>query len=147
MSVGETLAVAPLRERLLADRPDLRVLVTSTTPTGAEQVQQKLGGRVGWCWAPFDTPGGVKRFLKHWHPMVGALSETEIWPNLLTHAAARGVPMVLLNAWLLERSAAGYAHVAGLTRQALSHLAGLPRKQNQMRVGCARWVRLMGRSS
>ena len=117
--------MAPLLERLLADRPDLTVLVTSTTPTGAEQVQQKFAGRVEWCWAPFDTPGAVKRFLEHWHPTVGALVETEIWPNLLTHAAARGVPMVLLNARLSQRSASGYARVAGLTRQTLGHLAGV----------------------
>ena len=125
VSVGETLAIAPLVERLLVERPDLSVLVTSTTPTGAEQVQQKLGGRVEWCWAPFDTPGAAKRFLEHWHPTLGALIETEIWPNLLTHAAARGVDMVLLNARLSERSAAGYARVAGLTQQTLGHLAGV----------------------
>ena len=125
VSGGETLAILPLLERLLAERPDLSVLVTSTTPTGAEQVQQKLGGRVAWCWAPFDTPGAAKRFLEHWHPTLGALVETEIWPNLLTHAAARGVPMVLLNARLSERSAAGYARVAGLTQQTLSQLAGI----------------------
>ena len=117
--------MAPLLERLLADRPDLTLLVTSTTPTGAEQVQQKFAGRVEWCWAPFDTPGAVKRFLEHWHPTLGALVETEIWPNLLTHAAARGVPMVLLNARLSQRSARGYARVAGLTRQTLGHLAGV----------------------
>ena len=117
--------MAPLLERLLADRPDLTVLVTSTTPTGAEQVQQKFAGRVEWCWAPFDTPGAVKRFLEHWHPTVGALVETEIWPNLLTRAAARGVPMVLLNARLSQRSARGYGRVAGLTRQTLGHLAGV----------------------
>ena len=117
--------MAPLLERLLADRPDLTVLVTSTTPTGAEQVQQKFAGRVEWCWAPIDTPGAVKRFLEHWHPTLGALVETEIWPNLLTHAAARGVPMVLLNARLSQRSASGYARVAGLTRQTLGHLAGV----------------------
>ena len=125
VSVGETLAIVPLLERLLTERPDLSVLVTSTTPTGAEQVQQKLGGRVAWCWAPFDTPGAVKRFLEYWRPTLGALVETEIWPNLLTHAAARGIPMVLLNARLSERSAAGYARVAALTRQTLGHLAGI----------------------
>ena len=62
MSVGEALAIAPLLERLLAERQALSVLMTSTTPTSAEQVQQKLGGRAEWCWAPFDTPGAVRRF-------------------------------------------------------------------------------------
>jgi len=63
VSVGETLAIAPLLERLLAERPDLSVLATSIMRSGAEQVQQKLGGRVEWCWAPFDTPGVVRRSL------------------------------------------------------------------------------------
>ena len=87
VSVGETLAIAPPLEPLLAQRQDLSVMVTSTTSTRAEQVQQKLNGRVERCWAPFDTPGSVTRFLEHWHPTLGALVETEIWPNLLTHAA------------------------------------------------------------
>lgn len=125
VSVGETLAIAPLVERLLAERPDLTVLLTSTTPTGAEQVKQKFGSRVEWCWAPFDTPGAARRFLTHWQPALGVLVETEIWPNLLTHAAARGVPMALLNARLSERSARRYARVAGLTRQTLGYLSGV----------------------
>ena len=108
-----TLAIAPLLERVLAERQDLSVLVTSTTLTGVEQLQQKLGGRVEWCWAPFDIPGAVRRFLEHWHPTLGALVETEIWLNLLTHADAQGVRMVLLNARLSERSAAGFARLAG----------------------------------
>ena len=78
-----------------------------------------------WCRAPFDTPGAVRRFLEHWRPMLGALVETEIWPNLLTHAAASGVPMVLLNARLSEISAAGYARVAGLTAQTKSDASRL----------------------
>ena len=78
MSVGETLAIAPLLERLLAERPDLSVLATSIMRSGAEQVQQKLGGRVEWCWAPFDTPGAVRRFLQYWHLTLGALVETEM---------------------------------------------------------------------
>ena len=81
VSVGETLAIIPLIERLLAERPEARVLITSTTPTGAEQVRQKLGDRVDWDWVPFDTPGAVKRFFAHWHPTLGVLVETEIWPN------------------------------------------------------------------
>lgn len=125
VSVGETLAIIPLIERLLAERPEARVLITSTTPTGAEQVRQKLGDRVDWDWVPFDTPGAVRRFFAHWHPTIGVLVETEIWPNLVTHAAARGVPMVLLNARLSKRSARGYARVAGLTRPTLACLSGV----------------------
>ena len=125
VSVGETLAVIPLIERLLAERPDLRVLITSTTPTGADQVQQKLGNSVDWDWAPFDTPGAVKRFFDHWHPALSAFVETEIWPNILTQAAARGVPTVLLNARMSARSARGYARLASLTRHTLAQFSAV----------------------
>jgi len=125
VSVGETLAVIPLIERLLAERPDLRVLITSTTPTGADQVQQKLGNSVDWDWAPFDTPGAVKRFFDHWHPALSAFVETEIWPNILTQAEARGVPTVLLNARMSARSARGYARLASLTRHTLAQFSAV----------------------
>lgn len=125
VSVGETLAVIPLIERLLAERPDVRVLMTSTTPTGADQVRQKLGDRVDWDWAPFDTPGAVKRFFEHWHPVLGAFVETEIWPNTLTHAAARGVPTVLLNARMSAHSARGYARLTSLTRHTLAQFSAV----------------------
>ena len=125
VSVGETLAVIPLIERLLAERPNLRVLITSTTPTGADQVQQKLGNSVDWDWAPFDTPGAVKRFFDHWHPALSAFVETEIWPNILTQAEARGVPTVLLNARMSARSARGYARLASLTRHTLAQFSAV----------------------
>ena len=125
VSVGETLAVIPLIERLQIERPEVRVLMTSTTPTGADQVRQKLGDRVDWDWTPFDTPGAVKRFFEHWHPTLCAFIETEIWPNILTHAAARGVPTVLLNARMSARSARGYARLAPLTRHTLAQFTAV----------------------
>ena len=57
------------------------------------------------CWLPYDTPGATRRFLQRHRPAVGVLMETEVWPNLLLQAHARGVPMVLANARLSERSA------------------------------------------
>ena len=123
VSVGETLAIAPLVEKLLAERADLRVLITSTTPTGAERVRDLFTDRVDADWAPFDTPGAVRRFLDHWRPSVAAFVETEIWPNAITLAAARGVPAVLLNARLSARSARGYARLSSLTRSVVCQLA------------------------
>ena len=147
MSAGETEAIAPLLKRLLAEHPHLSALVTSTTPTGAEWVQQELGGRVEWCWAPLYALEAVRRFLEHWHPTLGALLKTEVWPNLPTHAAARGVTMILFNARLFERSAAAYVRVAGLPGKRWVIWQGLPCKQNRMRLGLARWVRQMRRLS
>ena len=91
VSVGETLAIAPLIEHLLSDRGDLSLLITSTTPTGAAQVRQRFGERVFSDWIPFDTPGAVRRFLTHWQPLVGVFVETEIWPNMVAQAHAKAI--------------------------------------------------------
>ena len=123
VSVGETLAIAPLIERLLSDRDDLALLITSTTPTGAAQVRQRFGERVFSDWIPFDTPGAVRRFLTHWQPLVGVFVETEIWPNMVAQANAKAIPMVLLNARLSRRSARGYARVSKVIRPTLAHFS------------------------
>ena len=120
VSVGETLAIAPLIEHLLSDRSDLSLLITSTTPTGAAQVRQRFGERVFSDWIPFDTPGAVRRFLTHWQPLVGVFVETEIWPNMVAQANAKAIPMVLLNARLSQRSARGYARVSSVIRPTLA---------------------------
>lgn len=123
VSVGETLAVAPLIESLLA--AGQRVLVTSTTPTGAAQVARLFGARVASAWVPIDTPGAVGRCLTHWQPRLVVLVETEIWPNLVLRSRARGVPVVLLNARLSVRSARGYARIGALTRRVLAGFSAI----------------------
>ena len=130
VSVGETLAIAPLIEQVLARVPDRRVLITSTTPTGAAQVQRLFGDRVDHAWVPFDTPGAVNRFLEHWQPAMVALVETEIWPNIILLSRRRGLPVLLLNARLSRRSARGYGRLLPLAQpvlQAISHIASQQR--------------------
>ena len=125
VSVGETLAIAPLIERVLRDLPDHSVLITSTTPTGRDQVARLFANRVDWAWVPFDTSGCVDRFLTHWSPSVIGLVETEIWPQIILRARKRGVPTLLLNARLSHRSARGYARVGGLSRPVIGSLAAI----------------------
>jgi 3-deoxy-D-manno-octulosonic-acid transferase len=75
------------------------------------------------AWLPFDTPGGVRRFLRHFAPRAGILMETEIWPNVLAAARAGGLPMLLVNARLSERSRRRGARVDALLRPAFEGLA------------------------
>lgn len=129
VSVGETLAMAPLVESLLITYPQRRILITSTTPTGAEQVRRLFGNRVDRCWMPFDTPGAIRRFLGHWRPGILLLAETELWPNSVLQARARHVPVVVLNARLSERSARGYARFRGLSQPVFSALTAVACQQ------------------
>ncbi|MCG6896712.1 MAG: lipid IV(A) 3-deoxy-D-manno-octulosonic acid transferase [Thiocapsa sp.] len=119
VSVGEVQAAEPLIRRLLARDPPTRVLVTTTTPTGAERLRARFAARVPHRYTPFDLPAVVGRFLDQTDPSLVIVMETEIWPNMLATCAARGIPVILANARLSERSARGYRRVARLTGEAL----------------------------
>jgi len=118
VSLGETRAAAPLIDALRAQRPGLRLLLTHGTATGREAGAELLREGDAQAWLPYDTPGAVRRFLRHHRPAAGVLMETEVWPNLLFEAQALGLPMVLANARLSERS-----HAKGQRLSALMHPA------------------------
>ena len=122
VSVGETLAAAPLIENLLESYPDHRMVVTTTTPTGSERVKALFGDRVFHVYSPWDTPGAVKRFLRKTRPRLLLIMETELWPNMLHCTQAAGCRIVLANARLSQRSADGYARFDRLTRGMLACL-------------------------
>jgi 3-deoxy-D-manno-octulosonic-acid transferase len=122
VSLGETRAAAPLVQTMLAQYPQHRILLTHATPTGREAGEQLFGDRVDRVYLPYDTPDAVARFLDHFHPAIGLLMETELWFNLIAGCRARGIPLLLVNARLSERSARGYGKVPNLTRQGLQGL-------------------------
>jgi 3-deoxy-D-manno-octulosonic-acid transferase len=122
VSVGETLAAAPLIESLLQAYPGHRLVVTTTTPTGSERVRALFGDRVFHVYAPWDLPGAVRRFLHRTRPRLLLIMETELWPNMLHYSRGSGCRIVLANARLSERSARGYARFGGLTRIMLEQL-------------------------
>lgn len=122
VSVGETMAARPLVEGLLAASPGLRVLLTHMTPTGIETGERLFGDRVERCLLPYDMPHAVAGFLRHYDPVAGVLMETELWPNLVAAADARGMPLALVNARLSPRSLAKARRILSLVEPALARL-------------------------
>lgn len=104
VSLGETLAARPLVEALRAQQPGLRLLLTHGTATGREAGRALLREGDAQAWLPVDTPGAVRRFLAQQRPAVGVLMETEVWPALLHACRNAGLPVLLANARLSERS-------------------------------------------
>lgn len=111
-SVGESLAVLPLAERLNA--AGLNVLITSGTVTSARVLEKRLPAGMMHQYVPIDRPGPVRRFLDHWRPDMAIWVESELWPNLVLAAAARAIPMVMVNARMSERSARRWRHMPRL---------------------------------
>lgn len=122
VSVGETIAAAPIVKFLLA-RGDVQVLVTNMTPTGAARAREMFGASVQHSYMPYDIPCLLKRFLRRVQPSLLLIMETELWPNTVYTCHEHQVPVVLLNARLSEKSARGYGHFAGLTEEMLQKLA------------------------
>ncbi len=122
VSVGEVVAIAQLVRRLMDRFPELPVLITTATPTGAERVQALFGDEVEHRYAPIDLPWVVQSFLRTFRPRLLVLVETEIWPNLIHYANRTDVPILLANARLSARSAQRYRRLASLTREALRQI-------------------------
>ena len=139
VSVGEAVAAASLVRELRSRHPGLPAVVTTTTPTGAEQVAALLGDDVLHLYCPWDMPGAVQRFLGRVRPQLLLLMETELWPNLLCHCHRRSIPVLLLNARLSERSARRYGRIAPLSRPMLRRLEKVAA---QTQADAARFQRL-----
>ncbi len=120
VSVGESLSVLPLIERLRERRPDVAVLVTSGTVTSAGLLARRLPAGAIHQYAPLDTPGAAKRFLGHWRPEVVVFVESEFWPNLILGARAQGAKLILLSARVTEKTAKGWRRAPKLARDLLA---------------------------
>ncbi len=125
VSVGEGLSLLPLVERLRETLPDVGVLITSGTVSSERLLRERIPDGVCHQFAPVDRPGAVRRFARHWRPDLAVWVESELWPNLILETAARGVPMLLVNARMSERSAARWRRAPHLSRPLLAAFAGV----------------------
>ncbi|MDP5146297.1 lipid IV(A) 3-deoxy-D-manno-octulosonic acid transferase [Shewanella sp. ULN5] len=125
VSMGETLAAVPLIKKLMVAYPDYRFTITTTSPTGSNEVIKAFGDSVQHCYLPLDFSYAVKRFLRQTQPKMLIIMETELWPNLLYFADKQQVKLVLANARLSAKSAQKYQDKAWLTKPMLKRLTTL----------------------
>ena len=118
-SIGEAQSILRLVERLLHDRPDLSALVTTGTVTSAELLAHRLPARALHQFVPVDRAPWIRRFLDHWRPDAAFWVESELWPNLLLEAQARGIPLALVNARISEKSHAAWRRAPATARRLL----------------------------
>ena len=135
-SVGETVSILALLEALCAIDLDLHVLMTTGSVTSQRLLGQRLqanglAGRVLHQFVPLDVPRWVQRFLDHWRPQAMALVESELWPNLIVCAGARGIPMALVNARLSARSYRGWRRAPGLARTLLGRFRWITARSDE----------------
>ena len=104
VSVGETLSIIPIIDGIKKLRPDISILLTTTTVTTAKQIEQRLKDKVIHQYIPFDIFIWVRRFIKYWKPSMAIFVESELWANTLYYLHDNNIPIYLLNARVSERS-------------------------------------------
>ena len=119
-SVGESISLLPLIERLLEQRADIHVMVTSGTMTSAKLLGERLPVRAFHQFVPVDRVAYIRPFLDHWKPDLALWAESEFWPNLLTQAAGRNIPLILINGRISPSSFSGWQRFPSLIHEILS---------------------------
>lgn len=142
-SVGETMSVLPLIDRLSAS--GARVLLTTVTVTAAELAEQRLPKGAVHQFVPYDAPGPVGRFLSHWSPDLVMVVESEIWPCLFDEMRQRETPFLLLNGRLSDKSLRSWSRVPALSGYLFSCLDLVLAQSDAdaarfKRLGCSRVV-------
>ncbi len=124
LGIGEATAMLSVIRAVQSVRPDIAVLLTTGTRTGADGLARMgLPAGVIHQYAPVDAPGPVARFLDHWRPDALLLAELDLWPLMLSRLAGRGVPMVMANARLTDHRFAGRMRMRPLMRDVLALFA------------------------
>ena len=118
-SVGESQMLMPVILRLLRENPDFHIVITTGTVTSAELLAEQLPNNALHQYAPADHPKAVNNFLDHWQPDMAIFAESELWPNMIMGAKARGIPMALLNARMSAESIERWAGRGKKSGQAL----------------------------
>lgn len=103
-SVGESVSMLPLIQRLLETYPDAHVMVTTGTTTSAEIMSKRLPERAFHQYLPIENPTYASRFVKHWRPDVALWFESEFWPSMLFCIKKRNIPLILVNGRISNKS-------------------------------------------
>ena len=103
-SVGESLSMLPLINKLLETYPESHVMVTTGTTTSAELMGKRLPERAFHQYIPIDNPVFTTRFIKHWQPNLVLWFESELWPAMLSGIKRKNIPLILVNGRISNKS-------------------------------------------
>ncbi|CAL5334617.1 unnamed protein product [Camellia sinensis] len=89
----EGMAAIPVVKCCIERRPDINILMTTTTLSAFEVIKNQLPSGVLYQFAPLDIPAAMDAFLGHWKPNAIMLMESELWPNLIMCASKNGIAL------------------------------------------------------
>ncbi len=136
VSVGELIASVPLIQALQLRWPRLEVVLSTTTSTAARVARERLSGVTGPVVFPLDLPPAIRRVLNAVRPSAFVAMETELWPNLFRILSGRGVPAMIANGRISDRSFRRYRWIRFFLRPILGAIAvfGMQSEEDARRI-------------
>lgn len=119
-SVGESVSMLPLINKLLETSDDTYVMVTTGTTTSADIMGKRLPERAFHQYIPIDNPAFTKRFVKHWQPDLVLWFESDFWPAMLSTIKKKNIPLVLVNGRISNKSFKRWQQFEFLSKELLS---------------------------
>ncbi|MEK9656813.1 MAG: 3-deoxy-D-manno-octulosonic acid transferase [bacterium] len=120
-SFGEAKGMTTLIDWLITTYPNKHILITTTTPSGADFITTTYTKKITHSYFPFDLPPVIHRFIHHFKPTLLLVMEKELWPNLYHILANKKIPIILANARIDKKSVQHYQRIKGLARKTLNH--------------------------
>lgn len=136
VSVGEVNAVTPLVRRLIAEMTEFPIVLSTVTLTGQKVARDKFGDSCAVIYFPLDFRFAVRRALELANPALVVLAETELWPNFIREAAARRIPVAVVNGRISDRSFRGYRRLRMFLRPLLQSVTrfGMQAERHARRI-------------
>ena len=122
VSVGEVMAAIPLLKKLKHRYPSKGIVLSTITDTGQKVAQEGAPEGTAIIYLPFDISLILKTVLKMTRPEILIIIETELWPNMFRVFKANGVPIILLNGRISEKSYKGYKKISLFMKKVLSNV-------------------------
>ncbi len=119
-SVGESVSMLPLIQRILDTYPEAHVMVTTGTVTSADVMQKRLPERAFHQFIPIDNPIFTTRFVKYWQPDVALWFESELWPAVLSSIRRKNIPLILINGRISNKSFKRWQQFDFISKELLS---------------------------
>ena len=124
VSVGEVLQLVTVVRELLVRRPDMDIVITTTTSTGLAVAREKFPEH-HVCYFPLDFTWAVHNAVERIRPDAVVLVELELWPNFIREVHSREIPLLLINGRISEKSFNGYRKLRWLMRTLLAKFESL----------------------
>lgn len=122
VSVGEVVSAVAFIQMIKSAYPDFRIIVSTVTDTGRKVAYERLANIARIVYIPFDIPLFIRNALSHYNPFLFIIMETELWPNIINQLKKAGIPIILINGRISERSFNGYQKIGFFIKDILQKI-------------------------